>query len=96
MAASILSPAEFAAAYNLSATASNPVIPQPVVRYVTRAGDRWDLISWNIYGDPTQISILIQNNLGIPIRCTLPQGLVVVAPLIPQPQQVVVTTPWQP
>jgi phage tail protein X len=47
------------------------------IPYTTKAGDRWDLLAWRFYGDPTQYSVIIQANPAIPIEAVFEQGLVI-------------------
>lgn len=64
--------------------------------YRTVYGDRWDLIAWNMYGDPTEYAIIIAANPNVPISPVLPQGLDVAVPLIVSGSQAAATLqPWQ-
>ena len=54
------------------------------IPYTTKAGDRWDLLAWRFYGNPTQYSVIIQANPAIPIEAVFEQGLLICVPLIVQ------------
>ena len=92
-----MTPAEFAAAYGMvpAGTAATPATPQ-YLAYTTRTGDRWDLISWRAYGDPTQVSGIILANATVPISPVLPQGIEILCPLIRAPGPAAGSTPWSP
>jgi len=36
--------------------------------HVTTAGERWDLLAWQYYGDPTDYSPIIMANPNVPIE----------------------------
>ena len=55
---------------------------QQYVSHLTAVGDRWDLIAWQYYGDPTQYSGLIAINASIPIVPVLDSGLSIVVPIV--------------
>ncbi|MGH7077331.1 MAG: tail protein X, partial [Acetobacteraceae bacterium] len=58
----VMTPAAFASAYGLTAAAAAPPVAPSAVAYTTGPGDRWDLVAWRVYGDPTQISAVIMAN----------------------------------
>jgi phage tail protein X len=58
--------------------------PQQVVRHVTVAGERWDLLSWQYYGDPTLYSPIIMANPGVPIEPVFEAGIAIVIPIVQQ------------
>ncbi|MDD3012622.1 MAG: tail protein X [Candidatus Gastranaerophilales bacterium] len=43
--------------------------------YITKDGDRWDLIAYDFYGNPTQYEPIIVANPDIPITPILASGL---------------------
>lgn len=43
--------------------------------YITRDGDRWDLVAWRAYGDVTKMSDIIADNPHVPVLNVLPAGL---------------------
>lgn len=92
-----MTPAAFAAAYNL-APASGTVQPASpsAVAYTTGPADRWDLIAWRVYGDPTQINAIIMANPTVAISPVLPQGVVLYCPLIRPAGPAANSTPWSP
>ncbi|HXN85802.1 MAG TPA: tail protein X [Candidatus Binataceae bacterium] len=66
------------------------------ITHVTVAGERWDLIAWNYYGDPTLFGSIIMANPNVPIEPVFEAGLVIVIPILQQAS--VVTTdlpPWK-
>lgn len=56
-----------------------------VIPYITRDGDRWDLIAWDHYGDPMGYERIIAANPHTPITPTLPAGLRLDIPVIDIP-----------
>ena len=55
-------------------------------RYITKQGDRWDLIAYKAYGDATMIDILIMANPGIPVDPILPEGITLNIPVVDEPE----------
>lgn len=49
--------------------------------YTTRAGDRWDLIAWEFYGDPHAYEPIVMANPSVQITANLPAGLVIKVPV---------------
>lgn len=89
---------QFAADLNLVAPAP-AATPTPVPQfapYTTGPADRWDLIAWRAYGDPTQIAPIIAANPTVAISPVLPQGITVFCPLITPPAPAANTLPWSP
>lgn len=65
------------------------------IRHVTYAGERWDLLAFQYYGDPTNYEVIIMANPLVPIEPVFEAGIVVAIPIIQQ--QDVVTRdlpPW--
>lgn len=56
--------------------------PIQCIRHVTLAGERWDTIAWNYYGDPTAYGPIIEANPAIDIKTTLSAGVVLLIPLM--------------
>ncbi len=52
------------------------------ITHVTRAGERWDLIAWQYYGDAMLFGPIIQTNPQIPIEPVFEAGLAVGIPLL--------------
>jgi phage tail protein X len=67
------------------------------VRYSTQENDRWDLISQKFYGTPYAYERIIAANPVVPIRPTLPAGLVLAIPVIETAQaaQLSGLPPWK-
>ncbi len=51
------------------------------VTYVTRDGDRWDAIAYEMYGDATAYEPIIAANPSVPIRPTLEGGQRLLIPI---------------
>jgi hypothetical protein len=80
-----------------------------ITEYITRPGDRWDLIAYKAYGtvdmilleDGTQVnamSYIIQNNIDIAITDILDPGLLLQIPIIPATDLPITTDllpPWK-
>jgi phage tail protein X len=93
----VMTPAEFAAEYGLTATSQTPQAPAPqFVQYITGPGARWDTVAWQVYGDPTLVGVLIMANAGVAISPVLAEGLTLYAPVIPPPGPPANSTPWNP
>lgn len=52
------------------------------ITHITTAGERWDLLAWQYYGDATLFSPIIQTNPQIPIEAVFEAGLVIGVPLL--------------
>ena len=52
------------------------------ITHITSAGERWDLLAWQYYGDATLFSAIIQTNPQIPIEAVFEAGLVIGVPLL--------------
>jgi|GEM_PF-3200891 hypothetical protein len=59
----------------------NPVPPSSGVIYISK-GERWDAISFKMYGTPFEVGTLIANNSGILIQDIVDAGTQVFVPLI--------------
>jgi phage tail protein X len=53
----------------------------PFILHVTTAGERWDLLAWRYYGDPTDYSPIIMANPNVPIEPVFDAGLSIAIPL---------------
>ncbi len=49
--------------------------------HITKAGERWDTIAWNYYGDVRQVAALMDANPHAPASPVLPSGLRLVVPM---------------
>ena len=66
------------------------------ILHITRAGERWDLLAWRYYGDPTDYSPIIMANPNVTIEPVFQAGISVAVPI--QEQSTVVLTnlpPWK-
>jgi phage tail protein X len=54
------------------------------IEHVTYAGERWDLLAWQYYGDPANYSIIIMANLRVPIEPVFEAGITIAVPIIQQ------------
>lgn len=57
-------------------------ISRTVIRHITTAGERWDLLSWRYYGDPTLYSPIVMANPSVPIEPVFEAGLQIVIPIL--------------
>jgi phage tail protein X len=66
------------------------------ILHVTTAGERWDLLAWQYYGDQTDYSPIIMANPNVPIEPVFDAGISIAVPL--QQQSAVVMAdlpPWK-
>ena len=66
------------------------------ILHITTAGERWDLLAWQYYGDPTDYSPIIMANPNVPIEPVFDAGISIAVPILPQ--SAVVTAdlpPWK-
>lgn len=54
----------------------------PAITYITTVGERWDLIAWKYYGDPTLYSPIVMANVSVPVSPVLPAGTTLAIPLL--------------
>ncbi|RLJ34222.1 tail protein X [Chryseobacterium sp. 7] len=52
------------------------------IQYITQDGERWDSISWKMYGTVREIPRLISANPQVPISERLKAGTVLVVPVL--------------
>jgi phage tail protein X len=52
------------------------------VTHITSFGERWDLLAWNYYGDPTLFGPIVMANSGISIEPVFEAGLIVTIPVL--------------
>ncbi|MGH7914718.1 MAG: tail protein X [Candidatus Binataceae bacterium] len=66
------------------------------IQHLTYAGERWDLLAWRYYGDPTNYGIIIMANPGLSIEPVFEAGIAVSIPIIQQ-QSVMISDlpPWK-
>lgn len=66
------------------------------ILHTTRAGERWDLLAWQYYGDPTEYSPIIMANPNIPIEPVFDAGLAIAVPILQKSAVVTVDLPpWK-
>lgn len=53
-----------------------------MLTHVTRAGDRWDLLAYQYYGDARGYERIIVANPDVAIDATLPTGITLLIPII--------------
>lgn len=53
------------------------------VEYITKPGDRWDLISYKAYGTIDRMGDIVRANPDIPADSILQEGLLLQLPVIP-------------
>jgi len=64
--------------------------------HISSAGERWDLLAWNYYGDPTLFGPLIMANPEVPIEPVLEAGLTIIVPILQNTNVVAVDLPpWK-
>jgi phage tail protein X len=66
--------------------------------YITRPGDRWDLISYKAYGTINMMGDIIRANPDIPITDILPAGLLLQIPIVAvviDPTDLDLLPPWK-
>jgi hypothetical protein len=52
------------------------------ILHVTAAGERWDLLAWQYYGDATLYSLIIMANPSVPIEPVFEAGRQVAIPIL--------------
>lgn len=65
------------------------------MRYITREGDRWDLIAYKVYGDPYAYDALLLYNPQYSHMLILPAGIELIIPDIEYEESAEVAPPWQ-
>ena len=56
-----------------------------VLKHITSNTERWDLLAWQYYGDPTLFGPIVMANPSIPIEPVFEAGLVIIIPVIERP-----------
>ncbi len=54
----------------------------PYIAHVTVQDERWDLIAWQYYGDPTLYGPIIEANPNLPIVGAFDAGILVQVPIL--------------
>lgn len=52
------------------------------IEYITKDGDRWDTIAWDMYGDALLYAPIIVANSQVPITPILPANIKLYIPII--------------
>jgi hypothetical protein len=55
---------------------------QQFIPHLTVAGERWDTLAWQYYGDAALFSPIIQTNPQVPIEAVFEAGLTIGIPLL--------------
>lgn len=64
--------------------------------YITKRGDRWDLIAWKAYGDITKQKEIIEANPDICLVVEFEEGITLQLPIIPNVNtQESLLPPWK-
>jgi len=67
------------------------------ISHTTLAGERWDLLAWAYYGDPTLYTSIIMANPQVPISAVFDSGIILAIPLLQVSQaQTANLPPWKP
>ncbi|HUY28618.1 MAG TPA: tail protein X [Candidatus Binataceae bacterium] len=66
------------------------------IAHLTRAGERWDLLAWNYYGDATRFNPIIMANPSVPIEPVFEAGMLIWVPVLSaSPPVVIDLPPWR-
>lgn len=65
------------------------------IEYITKEGDRWDLIAYEFYGDPYLYEPIVAANPDVPIKPILPSGIKLLVPVIETKNTVEELPPWK-
>ncbi len=52
------------------------------ILHITKAGERWDLLAWQYYGDPTDYLPIIMANPNVPIEPVFDAGISIDVPIL--------------
>ncbi|MEI7475347.1 MAG: tail protein X [bacterium] len=64
--------------------------------YITKDGDRWDLIAYEFYADATLYEPIIKANPDISIAPTLPAGINLQIPILEDKEEIeFILPPWR-
>jgi len=63
--------------------------------YITKEGDRWDLIANIYYGDPMKYEPIIAANHEVPLYPILPAGIKLIIPAIEVNNTIEELPPWK-
>ena len=66
------------------------------ILHVTKAGERWDLLAWRYYGDPTDYNPIIVANPGVAIEPVFDAGIPIAVPIVQKSTSLSVDLPpWK-
>ena len=65
------------------------------IAHITAAGERWDLLAWRFYGDPTEYSSIIMANPDVPIEPVFEAGIEIAIPVISMTASQANLPPWK-
>lgn len=68
--------------------------PSQFILHRTVAGQRWDSIAWQWYGDPTLVNPLIMTNPAVAIVATFDAGVELAVPILANESAPVDLPPW--
>lgn len=64
--------------------------------YITKDGDRWDLLAYEFYGDATLYEPIITANPDVPITPILKSGIILQIPVMEDTDEIeFVLPPWR-
>ena len=63
--------------------------------YITKEGDRWDLIAYEFYGNPMMYEPIIVANPEVPIIPVLPSGIKLRIPALEIKETIEELPPWK-
>jgi len=66
--------------------------------YTTGQGETWGSIAWKMYGSMSGIKTLIEANTAVPIDTELPEGTILLVPILDDTDSAILTTklpPWK-
>jgi phage tail protein X len=66
------------------------------ILHATKAGERWDLLAWQYYGDPTDYSPIIMANPNVAIEPVFDAGISIAVPILPKSSLITASLPpWK-
>jgi phage tail protein X len=66
------------------------------ILHITKAGERWDLLAWRYYGDPTDYKMIIMANPDVTIEPAFEAGIYLAVPIVQKSTLVSVDLPpWK-
>ena len=66
-----------------------------MLSYITKEGDRWDLIAWEFYADPYLYPVLLEANPELKGLSVLPAGKKIKIPVVYIEKENEINPPWQ-